>query len=375
MARRWRRLEEPRKGGMADFAFGVNAGAVAPQRSALYRHVVAVHMRQTCRSAAASACAPALAMALGFGKTKKFRYAGKLQPGVQSPRREVPEQIARPDYAADGRPKHTPRAVPWDIEVKSAAEIQGMREAARVARHVLDVAGKAVRPGITTDEIDRIVHEETLRLGAYPSPLNYSGFPKSVCTSINEVICHGIPDSTVLQDGDILNVDVTCYYKGFHGDLSEMFLVGDSVDEVGKQLVKVTYECLDMAIEGIRPGMPYSDIGGIIQDHAEKHGFSVVRDFCGHGIGSVFHTTPNILHYRNKDPNGTMQPGHIFTIEPMINEGKKDSMFWPDKWTATTTDGLRSAQFEHTLLMTENGAERLTARTEESQCFWWERKH
>ena len=310
-------------------------------------------------------------MGLGFGKTKKPTYSGKLRPGTQSPTRSVPASIPKPDYASDGRTKHTPRQFPWDIEVKTDEEIAGMREACRLARQVLDTAGRQLRAGMTTDEIDQIVHDETIKRGAYPSPLNYSGYPKSVCTSINEVICHGIPDSTVLNDGDMINVDVTCYYKGFHGDLSEMFLIGE-VDDKGKELVKVTYECLDQAIGHIEPGMPYSDIGSVIQKHAEKHGFSVVRDFCGHGIGRVFHTTPNVLHYKNKEPNGTIREGHIFTIEPMINEGKRDSMFWADKWTATTVDGKRSAQFEHTLLMTANGAERLTARLEDSQKFWWE---
>jgi len=309
--------------------------------------------------------------AAGFGQ-KQFRYTGKVRPGKLSPFRPVPSSIPHPDYAKDGKPKNVPNRMPWEIEVKTPEEVQGMREACRVAREVLDAAGKIVRPGITTDEIDKIVHEETIKRGAYPSPLNYYGFPKSVCTSINEVVCHGIPDSTVLQDGDIVNVDVTCYYKGFHGDLSEMFLVGN-VDQKGKELVKVAYECLDKAIEALKPGMPYSEIGSVIQVHADKANFSVTQNFCGHGIGRIFHTTPNVLHHKNDEPNGTITVGHIFTIEPMVNEGSRYNVTWPDKWTATTADGKRSAQFEHTIYMGPNGPERLTARIPgSSQKFWWE---
>lgn len=242
--------------------------------------------------------------------------------------------------------------LPWIIEVKSPEEIEKMKAAARVARQVLDIAGRAVRVGITTDEIDALVHEETLKVmcnvyyvllprfcvycifylfflffsfvsqkrGAYPSPLNYHGFPKSCCTSVNEVICHGIPDDRPLQDGDIINIDVTAYLNGYHGDCSEMFVVG-TCDNDAKTLLQTTYDCWISACEFVSPGRDYKDIGAIIEDYVTPRGFSTVRNFCGHGIGSVFHTNPNIYHYRNSEPNGQMAAGHTFTIEPMICEG------------------------------------------------------
>ena len=247
-----------------------------------------------------------------------------------------------------------------------------MRAAGRIAREVLDAAGRLVAPGVTTDAIDALVTEETIKRGAYPSPLNYHGFPKSCCTSLNEVICHGIPDSSVLKDGDILNIDITCYYGGYHGDCSETFLVGE-VDDAGKQLVKVTYDCWQAAIAYCKPGQPYSGIGAIIEDYIQPYGYSTVREFCGHGIGKVFHTNPNILHYKNNEP-GKMAVGHVFTIEPMICEGTFRHVMWDDGWTATTTDGGRSAQFEHTLLVTETGVEPLTGRLPTSNPFFWQLK-
>jgi len=260
--------------------------------------------------------------------------------------------------------------LPWDIEVKTPEQIAGMREACRIAREVLDVAGKAVRPGVSTDEIDAIVHEESLKRGAYPSPLNYQSFPKSVCTSVNEVICHGIPDATILKEGDIVNVDVTCYVGGYHGDLSETFAVGE-VDAEAKRLVKVTYDSWQAAIAICKPGVPYKQIGAAIEEVVAPSGFTIVRGFVGHGIGSAFHMPPNVVHHRNDDRNGEMAPGHTFTIEPMINEGAPSYKEWPDKWTIVTSDGKRSAQFEHTLLITEDGVEVLTPRTVNSQPMWW----
>ena len=304
-----------------------------------------------------------------FG-TDSFVYAGKLRPGRQSPPRTVPASIVTPDYARDGRPKGGGPMLPWQIEVKTARDIEGMRVAGRVAREVLDLAGALAQPGVATDEIDALVHAETIKRGAYPSPLNYHGFPKSCCTSVNEVICHGIPDSRVLRDGDIVNIDITCYYGGYHGDLSEMFLVGD-VDEAGKQLVKVTHDCWRAAIEYCKPGQPYKGIGSIIEDYIKPYGYTSVRHFCGHGIGKVFHTTPNVLHYKNSEP-GRMEVGHCFTIEPMICEGTAAHLDWKDGWTATTKDGKRSAQFEHTLLITPDGVEEMTGRIATSNPFWWE---
>jgi methionyl aminopeptidase len=216
-----------------------------------------------------------------------------------------------------------------------------------------------------------------LQRGAYPSPLNYRGFPKSCCTSVNEVICHGIPDDRKLREGDIINLDITCYLNGYHGDCSEMFVVGDplvDLDANARDLLQATYDCWILACKFAKPGRDYKDIGAIIEDYVTERGFSTVRNFCGHGIGSVFHSTPNVLHYRNTEPNGQMAPGHTFTIEPMICEGSSKALTWPDEWTATTVDGKRSAQFEHTLLITPDGVEALTAKTETSKLQFWERE-
>ena len=238
-------------------------------------------------------------------KVDNFPYTGKMRPGKQSPTRTVPSSILLPDYAKDGRPKAGGPLLPWQIEVKGAEDIEGMRAAGLVARQVLDAAAALVAPGVTTDAIDALVHEQTIQRGAYPSPLNYHHFPKSCCTSVNEVICHGIPDSYALQDGDIVNIDVTCYIGGYHGDCSETFLVGE-VDDAGKQLIKVTHDCWQAAIDYCRPGQPYNGIGRIIEDYIAPYGYSSVKHFCGHGIGKVFHTTPNILHYKNNE-SGQMQ--------------------------------------------------------------------
>ena len=305
-----------------------------------------------------------------MGGFDAFPYTGTVRPGVQTPRREIPTSIVKPDYAGDGRPKARGPMLPWQIEVKNAQDIAGMRVAGRIAREVLDAAGRLVKPGVTTESIDALVTEETIKRGAYPSPLNYHGFPKSCCTSVNEVICHGIPDSSVLNDGDIINIDITCYYGGYHGDCSETFLVGQ-VDDAGKQLVRVTYDCWQAAIDYCKPGQPFSGIGRVIEEHIKPYGYSSVSEFCGHGIGSVFHTNPNILHVRNNEP-GKMEVGNVFTIEPMICEGTPKHVMWNDAWTATTKDGRRSAQFEHTLLVTPTGVEALTGRLPDSNPFFWD---
>jgi len=246
-----------------------------------------------------------------------------------------------------------------------------MRAAGRVAREVLDVAGAMVTAGVTTDEIDARVHQETLQRGAYPSPLNYHGFPKSCCTSVNEIICHGIPDDRKLEEGDIINVDITVYLDGYHGDCSEMFVVGEC-DEDAKELIQVTYDCWLTAMNMCEPGKDYKDIGGLIENYVTEKGFTTVRNFCGHGIGSVFHSTPNILHYKNNEPAGQMAYGHTFTIEPMICEGSNKHVSWPDEWTAATADGKRTAQFEHTLLVTNDGIEPLTGKLPDSPVQFWE---
>ncbi|KAG8465259.1 hypothetical protein KFE25_012622 [Diacronema lutheri] len=295
----------------------------------------------------------------------------RVRKGQLSPMRVVPAHIPRPDYAATGSPGYRRPVIPWDIEAKGPEAIAGMRAACALARDVLDAAGKAIAPGLRLDEIDRIVHEETIARGAYPSTLNYHGYPKSVCTSVNEIVCHGIPDDNVLHEGDIVNVDVTCYYGGYHGDLSETFAVG-RVDAQGRRLVRVTHDAWQAAIAICAPGVPYKAIGAAIEEVVAPSGFSIVRGFVGHGIGHAFHMPPNVVHHRNDDRNGEMAVGHTFTIEPMVNERAVAVTEWDDKWTIATADGGRSAQFEHTLLIVPGGVEVLTLRTPNSQPAWWE---
>jgi methionyl aminopeptidase len=305
-------------------------------------------------------------------KAPEFRYTGNLRPFYVTPMRSVPEHIPRPDYFKTGIPKS-------EMDVRKAAtipilkaeQIEILREACKIGRKVLDSAGKMVNPGVTTEEIDEMVHNLTVECGAYPSPLNYRGFPKACCTSVNEVICHGIPDVRPLEDGDIVNIDISVYYKGFHADLNETYLVGN-VDQDSKKLVKSSYDSLMKAIEYAKPGVLFREFGGIITNVVKQHGFSVVKSYCGHGIGELFHCAPNIPHYAKNKAVGTMKPGMAFTIEPMINAGVWNDETWPDDWTAVTIDGKRSAQFEHTLLATESGVEILTARTADSVPFWWE---
>lgn len=249
-----------------------------------------------------------------------------------------------------------------------------MRASGKAAREVLDIAGRVVKAGVTTDEIDAAVHAACLERGAYPSPLNYRKFPKSCCTSVNEVICHGIPDMRPLEDGDIVNIDITVYLDGFHGDCSEMFVVGgkEALDENGQKLIQTTYDCWVQSMELVKPGVNYNTIGKSIQEYVEPKGFSTVRSFCGHGIGQTFHCQPNIYHYTVNQPLDDMVAGHVFTIEPMICEGLNQAYSWPDDWTATTVDGKRSSQFEHTLLITEDGVEALTGKLEDSPLQFWE---
>jgi len=228
-----------------------------------------------------------------------------------------------------------------------------------------------VRPGVTTEQIDQMVHEETIKRNAYPSPLNYHDFPKSCCTSVNEVICHGIPDMRALEDGDIVNIDITVFKDGFHGDLNETFLVGN-VAPAYKKLIRTTYESLQHAINAVKPGVACRDFGTLISKHVNAQGYQVVKTYCGHGIGDLFHCAPNIPHYARNKAVGVCQPGMVFTIEPMINMGDWEDITWPDDWTSVTKDGKRSAQFEHTLLVTETGVEVLTARTANSLPLFWE---
>ena len=313
-----------------------------------------------------------LFMGKGFGSAApKFKYTGSLISGKQTPKREVPAGIMVPDYAHDGKPKLRKDGMPWDVEPQTPEDIERMRVSGRIAREVLDEAIRCVRPGMTTDEIDAVVHTETLKRDSYPSPLNYHGFPKSCCTSINEIICHGIPDSTIVPDGCIMNIDVTIFHDGVHGDCSETVLVGDVSPEM-RDLVVTTYEAWMAAIDFCGPGKKYSDIGGVIQSVIDPKGYSSVKEFCGHGIGRVFHASPNVLHYRNKQRSGLMAPGHTFTIEPMICMGSAEPVTWPDNWTSATSDGGATAQFEHTLLITETGVEALTAKLPTSPKYAWE---
>lgn len=269
--------------------------------------------------------------------------------------RSVPDHIVKPAYAATGE------VTRWnEPAVKSPEIIERMRHAGQMAADILRLAGEFVKPGMTTDDIDVFVHDLTVERGAYPSPLNYHRYPKSVCTSLNEVICHGIPDSTVIEDGDIINLDVTCFVNGVHGDTNATFMVGD-VSAEDRLLVKVTEECMWRGIEAVVPGRPLSDIGKAIEDHAKTHRMGVVRAFIGHGIGEQFHTDVQVLHYYDPRNNTIMKPGMVFTIEPMITLGTWQFHMWDDDWTAVTADGKRTAQFEHMVLVTDTGVEVLTA--------------
>ncbi|KAH8556860.1 peptidase M24, structural domain-containing protein, partial [Umbelopsis sp. PMI_123] len=269
-------------------------------------------------------------------------------------RREVPTDIERPPYAESGEPSV------WegDIPILNQDATEKMTKAGDLARCILDMGGKLCQPGITTDSIDKILHAAILSEGAYPSPLNYMGFPKSVCTSINNVIAHGIPDHRQLKNGDIINIDVTVYLDGYHGDTSATFLVGN-VDDPGRALVECTKAALDKAIAACGPGVPLKEIGRIISEYAALNSFSVSEELSGHGIGKQFHCLPLIYHHAN-DEDGIMEPGMAFTIEPILCQGSAVGIQWPDKWTITTADGGRSAQFEHTVVITEDGCNILT---------------
>ena len=293
--------------------------------------------------------------------SKKSSFAQSVLPGVVSPLREVPPSIARPPYVPGviALPRN-----PLPLDEKIAR----MRVAGICAREVMLEVGKHVKPGVTTEELDIIVHQATIDRGAYPSPLQYHGFPKSVCTSVNEVICHGIPDSRKLVEGDLCNIDITVYLNGVHGDHNETFFVGD-VDEKSRDLVRVTKEAMWLGIAQVKPGETTRAIGRVIQEHAEKHGYSSVRDYTGHGIGEVFHDKPTILHYDTPYNNAVMEPGMTFTIEPMLSMGDWQSNLWDDDWTVVTKDFSRSAQFEHTILVTDTGVEVLTLLPEEPREF------
>ncbi len=283
----------------------------------------------------------------GSGKKFKKCHLGKDQPPAR-PKNPVPQNPRR-------------------IMIKTEEQLEGIRRSSILTRDLLDMLEERIQVGVTTNQINEWVHEETLAQGADPAPLNYGRgkgprgkpFPKSVCTSINEVICHGIPNERILADGDIINVDVTCNLDGYFGDASRMFIIGEIPDST-RELVEETKKCLELGIAQVRPGGRTGDIGYAIQNHAESLGYSVVRDFCGHGVGVEFHEAPQILHYGSTGSGDIMQQDMVFTIEPMINMGRPESRILGDGWTAVTVDGSLSAQWEHTIHVTAEGCDVLT---------------
>ena len=277
-----------------------------------------------------------------------------LTPGTVGPERAVPARIDRPEYVGQTEP--LPYRGPL---VRSAETIAAMRVASRIAAQALDAVEAAIAPGVTTDELDRVGHEFLLAHGAYPSTLGYRGYPKSLCSSVNEVICHGIPDDRPLADGDIVNIDITAYVGGVHGDTNKTYLVGD-VDEESRLLVERTHEATMRAIKAVRPGRQINVIGRVIEAYAARFDYGVVRDFTGHGVGPAFHDGLIVPHYDDPSATTVIEAGMTFTIEPMLTLGGIEWDQWDDDWTAVTRDGSRTAQFEHTLLVTDDGAEILT---------------
>jgi methionyl aminopeptidase len=283
-----------------------------------------------------------------------------IVPGLISPPRAVPAAIPRPEYVGKARAERDRAA-----EVKDADTIERMRAAGRLAARAMAEVAWRIAPGVTTDELDGIGHEFLCDHGAYPSTLEYPGsgrgpaFPKSLCTSVNEVICHGIPDSTVLQDGDIVNIDITAFIDGVHGDTDATYLVGNVHDE-SRLLVDRTRQAMLRGVNAVAPGRPINVIGRVIESYARRFGYGVVRDFTGHGIGTAFHSGLVVPHFDDPSATTMLEPGMTFTIEPMLNLGTHEWRMWDDGWTVVTADGRRSAQFEHTVLVTDTGAEILT---------------
>ncbi|MBK4148320.1 type I methionyl aminopeptidase [Corynebacterium macginleyi] len=285
---------------------------------------------------------------------------GKLKPGKPTPIRSVPDDIERPEYV-------------WKDEVQEAIGepfvqppevIEKMREACKIAANALKEAGKAVQPGVTTDEVDRVAHEYMCDHGAYPSTLGYRGFTKSTCVSLNEIVCHGIPDTTVIEDGDIVNIDITAYKNVVHGDNCATFLAGD-VSEEHRLLVERTKEAMLRGIKAAKPGREINVIGRVIESYAKRFGYNVVRDFTGHGVGPTFHNGLVVLHYDSTAYRDILEPGMTLTVEPMINLGSLDYDIWDDDWTVQNRDGKFTAQFEHTLVITDEGNEILTLPDED----------
>ncbi|MBG6121862.1 type I methionyl aminopeptidase [Corynebacterium aquatimens] len=284
--------------------------------------------------------------------------SGLLTPGRPTPIRTVPEDIERPEYVW----KDAVQENIGEPYVQPPEVIEAMREACTIAADALEAAGAAVAPGVTTDEIDRIAHEYMLDHGAYPSTLGYRGYPKSCCTSLNEIVCHGIPDTTVIQEGDICNIDVTAYKNGVHGDTNATFLAGE-VSEEHRLLVERTHEATMRGIKAAKPGREINVIGRVIESYAKRFGYNVVTDFTGHGVGPTFHNGLVILHYDSDAYTDVLEPGMTLTIEPMINLGALPYRMWDDGWTIQNIDGRYTAQFEHTIVITEEGNEILTIPT------------
>jgi methionyl aminopeptidase len=280
---------------------------------------------------------------------------GYLTPGTISPSLSVPASITRPEYVGKKSP------ATWNGgNVKTPEQIEKIRRAGTLAAQAIELVGSHAKPGVTTDELDKIAHKFLIDNGAYPSTLGYRGYPKSICSSVNEIICHGIPDDTVLEDGDIINIDITAYLDGFHGDSNQTFLVGNVSDEV-KLLVERTREALNRGIAACAPGRAVNLIGRTIEAYAKRFSYGVVRDFTGHGIGESFHSGLIIPHYDSAPLYGDiMEIGMVFTIEPMLTLGTHEWTMWPDGWTVATKDHSITAQFEHTIVITETGAEILT---------------
>jgi methionyl aminopeptidase len=277
-----------------------------------------------------------------------------IRPAAISPRRQVPSTIARPHYVDSSGPADFD-----DPMIKDADTIARMRVAGRIAGNALAEVSRHVQPGITTDELDRIGHEYLIAHGAYPSTLGYKKFPKSLCTSVNEIICHGIPDARRLEDGDVVKVDITAFIDGVHGDTCGTYYSGTPAEDV-RLLGERTHEAMMRAIAAVKPGRPVSVIGRVIESYARRFGYGVVRDYTGHGVGPSFHTKPTILHYDDPGRTLLLEPGMTFTIEPMLTLGGVDWVLWPDHWTVATTDGSWVSQWEHTLVVTESGADILT---------------
>lgn len=281
----------------------------------------------------------------------------RLTPGTPTPIRSVPDSIERPEYVWKDSVRENV-GEPW---VQTPEVVEAMRATSAIAAGALAAAGEAVAPGVTTDEVDRVAHEYMCDHGAYPSCLGYRGFPKAACVSLNEIVCHGIPDTTVIQDGDIVNIDVTAFKDGVHGDTNATYLAGDVAEE-HRLLVERTYNAMWRGIKAVKPGREINVIGRVIQAYAKRFGYSVVEDFTGHGVGPTFHNGLVVLHHDEPAYNTLLEPGMTLTIEPMLNIGELPYDLWDDGWTVQNKDGQWSAQFEHTMVVTESGVEVLTLR-------------